>query len=213
MKSVLFDMDGVILDSEIGAFSMMRDTLLRKGIDVSVETLLSYTGKSSITIAAELVKKYNLNQSAEEFLEEHRSYGNYYADFPDLRPMPGLLECLEKLRNNNVSMAIVSSTSSKSVLFALNRLSLIKYFDVIICGDMVKKTKPSPEGYLLASKWLESKPEECIIIEDSPIGIQAAKNAGIKVIAYKGSAHIQDTSAADIEVNTFSELLDIMDIK
>jgi beta-phosphoglucomutase-like phosphatase (HAD superfamily) len=71
---------------------------------------------------------------------------------------------------------------------------------------MVKQTKPSPEGYLTAIRYLQSKPADCLIIEDSPVGIQAAKNADVFVVGFKGSKHVQDTSGADKEIASYEEL-------
>lgn len=208
MKCVLFDFDGVIIDSEIGAFEHFRKSLKRTGIDITLDELLKYIGKSSLEITTELFNKNNINRDPQEFLVERRNSGSYY-EVSELLIMPGLIEFLETLKSKNIKMAVVSSTSSRSVVTALNRLSLLKYFDAIICGDMVKETKPSPEGYLKAAKLLNANPDDCIVIEDSPIGIQAGKNAGMKVIGFTGSTHVQDTSNADIEVKSFTELMDL----
>jgi beta-phosphoglucomutase len=207
MKCILFDFDGVIIDSEIGAFDHFRKSLKRKGINITLDELLKYTGKRSLEITTELFKKNNIAQDPQEFLKENRNYGSYY-EVSELQIMPGLIDFLELLSGRSIKTAVVSSTSSRSVVTALNRLSLVKYLDAIICGDMVKSPKPSPEGYLKASKFLNAKPVECIVIEDSPIGIQAGKNAGMKVIGFKGSTHKQDTSTADFEFKSYKELMD-----
>jgi len=145
MRAVLFDMDGVWLDSEIPTFDLLRNTLEKKGVAVSLDNLLVwYTGLNSSDIYVEIIKKYGFNLT----------------------------------------------------------------IDAIVCGDMVEKTKPSPEGYLKAARYLQVEPGDCVIIEDSPIGIQAAKNAGITVIGYKGSEHTQDTSLADVQVASYDELLE-----
>ena len=202
-------MDGVLLDSEIPAFDLLRNTLEKKGVAVSLDNLLVwYTGLNSSDIYAEIIKKYGFNLTIDEFRSEHKQCsGNYYKD-AELIPMQGMLEFLDRLQSGGIRMAVVSSTNSRNVLFALNRLSILQYFDAIVCGDMVEKTKPSPEGYLKAARYLQVEPGDCVIIEDSPIGIQAAKNAGIIVIGYKGSEHTQDTSLADAQVASYDELLE-----
>jgi HAD superfamily hydrolase (TIGR01509 family) len=207
MNAVLFDMDGVLLDSEIPSFDLLSKTLIKRGINISLDDLLNtYTGMSSDTIYASLIDRFGLNQTVDDFrFEHHRISGDFYSD-GDLVPMPGLIHFMDYLYKNKIKMAVVSSTSSKGVLNALNRLLLIKYLDVIITGDMIKNTKPSPEGYLTAVHYLQSTPTDCLIIEDSPLGIKAAKNAGIYVIGFKGSKHIQDTSDADKETASYKEL-------
>lgn len=208
MKAVLFDMDGVLLDSEVPAFDLLRNTLEKKGVAAQLDDLLEwYTGMNSNAIYAAIIEKYGFPQTIEEFRAEHRRCsGNFYMQ-GDLAPMPGLVELLELLQSGGIRMAVVSSTGSPNVLFALNRLSILRYFDAVVCGDMVEKTKPSPEGYLKAAGYLQVEPCDCLIVEDSPIGIQAAKNAGIAVVGYKGSEHKQDTSQADVQVASYDELL------
>ena len=190
---------------------MLQKTLQRKGIEESLDTLLAYTGKTSESIFKDLIKKHNINQTLEEFKEDHRKGGSFYADSPDLEPMPGIVEFLEKMKDLGIPMGIVSSTRSKSVVIALNRINLLKYFDIVVCGDMVENHKPSPDGYLLALKFLQGKPEESLVIEDTRIGIQAGKSAGMKVIGFKGSVFRQDSSNADIEVESYRELMDQME--
>lgn len=207
MKYMIFDMDGVLLDSETGAFEMYRESLQLIGIDVTLETLLhDYVGMTSPAIAKEILEKYGSKKTVEEFLAFHRSRGSYYEISDEVKPMEGLLDFLDMLKGNGVRMAMVSSTSSRNVLTALNRMKILSYFDAVVCGDVLNNSKPNPEGYLKAVEYLEAKKEECVIVEDSAIGIQAGKNAGIYVVGYKGAAHIQDTSEADMEVFSYSEL-------
>jgi HAD superfamily hydrolase (TIGR01509 family) len=207
MNAVMFDMDGVLLDSEIPSFALLHKTLTEKGIKITLDDLLAdYTGMSSNVIYTMLIERFGLNQTVDEFrAEHHRISGNYYSD-GDLSPMPGLIPFMDYLCQKKIKMAVVSSTSGKDVLCALNRLSLIKYLDVIVTGDMVKHTKPSPEGYLTAIRYLQSKPADCLVIEDSPVGIQAAKNADVFVVGFKASKHAQDTSGAGKEIASYEEL-------
>ena len=77
--------------------------------------------------------------------------------------------------------------------------------DAVICGDMVCNPKPDPEGYLTAARLLEADSAECVVFEDSPTGIKAARTAGMKTIAFKGSVLKQDTSKADMEFSCYKE--------
>jgi len=210
LQAVLFDMDGVLLDSAIPSFELIKNTLQAKGAgtDISLHELAdTYNGKHSNDIYEALIDRYGLGQTVEEFRADHRRIsGNFYTD-AKLYPMEGLVPFLEFIKSNRVVMATVSSTNSKSVLFALNRLSLVQYFSAIVCGDHVVHHKPAPEGYFAAASLLAVKPEHCLVVEDSALGILAAKNAGMTVAGYKGSAYVQDTSGADKEVFSFDELL------
>lgn len=210
-KYVLFDMDGVLLDSEAGSFGFMREILSKRGIHIEMDALLGKIGKTSRQVAEELIAEYHIMETAEEFLEKNRKLGNYYADSRQLTVMPCLYEFLELLKSRGIGMAVVSSTRSMSVLTALNRVSLIPYMDAVVCGDMVKRPKPDPESYLKAAKWLDAAPGECVVFEDSPIGIQAARNAGMRVVGFGGSELKQDTSEADFEFATYAECIRELD--
>ncbi|MDF2873015.1 MAG: haloacid dehalogenase [Anaerocolumna sp.] len=100
---------------------------------------------------------------------------------------------------------IITSTSTRLIITALNRMNMMSLFDVIICGDICTKSKPNPEGYLKAMKFLGAKPEECIVFEDPPAGIHTAKSDGAYVAAYCGSGIKQDIREADISVDSFQE--------
>lgn len=207
-RFVLFDMDGVILDSEAGSFEFTRQILAKRGICVELDYLLKKIGKTSRQVAEEVVREYQLTETAEEFLARNRSYGNYYADSPRLEAMAGLYDFLEFLRGRDIRMGVVSSTGASGVLTALNRLRVLPWMDVVVCGNMVKRPKPDPEGYLLSARWLGAQPGECVVLEDSPIGISAAKNAGMRVIGFRGSVLKQDTSRADLECGSFQECME-----
>ena len=207
VKCVCFDMDGVLLDSEVGAFEVMRKALARLNVHLDIEELLKYIGKTSMQIANELVEKYNMGMTGAQLRGKYRETGNFYADSDDVVPMPGLIDFLEALRRDNIKTAVVSSTSSQSVITALNRMGIVKYFDAVICGDMVKTPKPAPEGYLKAAELVGAAPNECLVIEDSPHGINAGLAAGMTVVGYSGSQIKQDTSKAAIQAASFDELL------
>jgi len=200
-------MDGVLLDSEVGAFEIMRKTLSRLNVELDIEELLKYIGKTSAQIANELVAKYNMGITGEQLRDKYRETGNFYADSDDVVPMPGLVKFLEVLRMDGIKTAVVSSTSSKNVITALNRMGIVKYFDAVICGDMVTNPKPDPEGYLKAAKLVDVLPNDCLVIEDSPHGISAGIAAGMTVVGFSGSEIQQDISRAAMKAASFDELL------
>lgn len=206
MKCVIFDMDGVLLDSEPLAFEEFRKSLELIGIKEPIEDLLQYVGDTSLAAAEGVLKKHHTKMSAEEFLKFHRTRGSFYEVSDKVKPMKGLVEFLQYLADRGVQMAVVSSSRCVSVITALNRMKILKYFDTVVTFDMISEPKPSPQGYLKARDLLEASNEQCLIIEDSPIGIRAAKNAGMRVVGYKGSVYRQDTSEADMEAGSFSEL-------
>ena len=114
VKCICFDMDGVLLDSEVGAFEIMRKTLSRLNVELDIEELLKYIGKTSAQIANELVAKYNMGITGEQLRDKYRETGNFYADSDDVVPMPGLVKFLEVLRMDGIKTAVVSSSKRYS---------------------------------------------------------------------------------------------------
>lgn len=213
MEAVLFDMDGVLLDSEIPAFTMFQESLNSVGVEVDLEELLACIGKTSLEIAESFLKKNNSHLTVAEFMKIHRSRGSFYAVSDKVVPFEGEIEFIKMLQKRGIRMAVVSSTSTVSVITALNRMHLLQYFDAVVCSDMLGgKSKPAPDGYLKAAEFLGKSPEKCIVIEDSPTGIQAGKSAGMFVIGFKASECKQDTSKADIEVSDYQELMNDVNV-
>jgi beta-phosphoglucomutase len=205
LKCVLFDFDGVIVDSENEVYQYLKQAFLPYGVRLSDEDRVKYIGTDGRRCIQDIIDRNHLTITVERLLEEKMRLGSYYEDSDKLAPMPGIRELLEILKRAGIKTGLVSSTRSRLILTALNRLNLTSGFDVIICGDMVKEQKPSSECYRKALAHLNMKQEECLVFEDSPSGIRAAQKAGIFVVGYKGSEILQDTSAADIEIRSFYE--------
>lgn len=143
-----------------------------------------------------------LKRAPEAFLAERRQLGNT-CENRHIQPMPGLIPFLTWLRADGIHTAVVSSTSTYLIDAALKRMAMTDLFDIVICGDMVQRRKPDPEPYRKAMQYLKAKPEECVIFEDSPVGIRAGKAAGSCVVAYCGSEIVQDTHEADCQLLSF----------
>lgn len=201
---VLLDFDGVIADTESSNADYLSKALAIFGIYLTKQDRDRLVGRNGRRMIEELLARAPVPVSFEEFLEVRRQQGNTYEDSPTLKVMPGLYEFLHFLRNNEYQVGLVTSTSSHLILAALNRLSLTAMFDVIICGDMVHAHKPDPECYLKAMKLLSVQPSQCVVIEDSPVGILAGLHAGATVIGYTGASVKQDTGKAHVTADSFS---------
>ena len=211
IRHVLFDMDGVLIDSETGAFRFLEWKLASRGIHIPFEVLIEKRGKVSMQIAKELIEEYSIPETPEEYQAKNRALGNYYRDTPVLEPFPGLLSFCEALRSRGITMAVVSSTAALSVLYALNRIGMTHYASAIVTGDMVTDPKPAPECYLTAAAVLGGTPSDCVVFEDTPMGIQAGLSAGMRVVGFKGSEIVQDTSRADLSFASYEECLLALD--
>ena len=171
--TVIFDMDGVLFDSE----SVYIDGYVMYASDCPDirETALSCIGANGRRTREIFVEKYGEDFPFDEYYRKVKAYVQSH-------PIPlkkGTVEILKFLSENNVPLALASSTSTASVMKMLKEADILKYFDKVICGDMVSHSKPHPEIFLKAGEELGYAPENCYVIEDSFNGIRAAYNAGM----------------------------------
>lgn len=182
MKAVVFDMDGLMFDTErvfIKAWDYAGEKLgLGKTGYMVLKTLGVNTAMCNDIWKAEFGDKYNeddLWKYTREFIH----------DYYDNNPVPvkkGLYSLLEYLKENNYKMAVASSTAKHQVEKHLKNAGVFEYFQAIVCGDMVSQSKPEPEIYLKACQALGEKPGDCIALEDSRNGLISAHRAGCKPI-------------------------------
>lgn len=202
VECVIFDFDGVISNTEESNCEFLQRALEEFGILLTDEEKYNLIGTSDRKILENILRKSSSDVSMEELTSMRAMIGNTYEN-TDIKPMPGLTAMLQSLQKSHIQMAIATSTSTRLIMTALNKMHLISYFDAIVCGDMCTKRKPDPEIYNKTMAYLNRNPEDCIIIEDSTAGITAGKRAGAYVIAYSGSGLEQDRSGADCLVETY----------
>lgn len=204
-KCVLFDFDGVIADTERHNAEYLAAALAVHDVVLTEADRLALVGLNGPSLLENLVARATDGLTVEQLQAERKLRGNYYENGESLAPMPGLIPLLRKLRQAGRRVGLVSSTRTQLIVMALNRMKLMDQFDVVICGDMVERHKPAPDCYRKALSLLELRPDECVVIEDSPAGIRAAQSAGMTVIAYKGGEIRQDTADAEYQAASFDE--------
>ncbi|EKQ57003.1 MULTISPECIES: HAD family phosphatase [unclassified Clostridium] len=208
MKAVIFDMDGVIIDSEPIHFEVDMQTLKDLGCNISFEELEKYVGTTNEYMITDLKRKYNINQSVDEIIQYKVEMTKKKVIESDLKPIEGIYELLLHLKRNNIPIAIASSSPRSFIEVVISKFEIKDYFNYIISGEEVLNGKPAPDIYFKAAKKLKVSPENCIVIEDSRNGVLAAKAAGMKCIGFKNvNSGNQDLSKADIIVKSISEIL------
>ena len=205
LRCVLFDFDGVVADTEPSNFYYLEKALGVLGISLNDEQRRAILGVNDLEVLRPLMDAAVPPVTPERLAEEQRRQGNTYEDSAELQPNPGLRELLARLRQKGIRTGVVSSTSARLILAALNRMGLTGQFDVVLCGDMIRRRKPDPEGYRRAMELLGVRPEDCAVIEDSPAGIRAGLAAGAYVLGFAGSSLVQDTSRAHVRIGSFAE--------
>lgn len=179
-KAVIFDMDGVIVDSEVIALRYLEEALAERTIILSNEELAKMIGlspKQGRQMLAEFCDDYE-----EIFALYEDKFDQQEIDFKSILN-PGIQELLDFMQENNIKAGLASSAYKKDIVEVLEQTGLKKYFSVVLSGEMFQESKPNPEIYIKAMNQLNVKASECIIIEDSAYGIDAGKAAGAYVIA------------------------------
>ena len=208
LKAVLFDMDGVIVDTEplhSKAYFKMFDDL---GIEVSEELYTTFTGAATKKVCETLVEKYQLKQAPEELAIIKRKYfKHYFYNDPDFNLIAAVKGLIENYFENNIKLVLASSASMTTIKMVFEKFDLERYFIGKVSGDDLKESKPNPEIFLIAAKIAAEPKENCMVIEDSTNGIIAAHSAGIFCTAYKSEHSInQHYEKANLVISDFSEI-------
>lgn len=173
--------------------------------DIPEKIRNGFIGIRIIDVLEKVIEYFKIKTSPEE-LSKHREKIFLKAVKEKLEPMPGLFKSLN-LFKNKFKIAIASSGTKVYLDRVIEKFNIKDNFNVVISGDDVKFGKPNPEIYLLTSRRLGLKPEECLVLEDSTHGIEAAKSAGCRCIAIRNSNTLpQDISRADIALNSLNEI-------
>lgn len=208
LKAVLFDMDGVIVDTEPlhhKAYHLMFEEF---GLEVSAELYESFTGQSTKNICTLIVNYFKLNKDPLQLELIKRHHFNHLFDHdPALQLLDGVIEIIEDYYRNNVTMVLASSASRSTIDRVFDRFNLNKYFKAKHSGAELTSSKPHPEIFINAAASSGYHINECMVIEDSTNGILAAKRAGIFCVGYKSKhSKNQDYRLADLVVNNFFDL-------
>lgn len=207
MKAVIFDMDGVIIDSEPIHFETDMETLKYFGCKISTKELEKYVGTTNEYMYTDIKRNFKLDQSLEEIINYRSKLVKRKIIYLELEPIKGIKELLMELKRRNIDTAIASSSPKDFIDTVIDKFKLQEYFKYIVSGEEVKKGKPYPDIYIETSKKLGVHPDKCIVIEDSKNGILAAKAAGMLCIGLKNiNSGNQDLSNADIIVNSIKEI-------
>jgi len=207
-NAVLFDMDGVVVDTEPlhhkAYYKMFNDI----NIEVSEALYASFTGQSTMEISKQLISHFNLPLGAQTLTDiKRKHFKALFKSDTSLQLLDGVLDLIKDYHSHGMTLVLASSASMKNINRIFKRFDLDQYFTAKISGADLKASKPHPEIFIKAAELSGNSPKKCFVIEDSTNGIKAAKAAGIYCVGYN-SLHSkdQDYSMADMVVSTFGEI-------
>ena len=210
IQAVIFDMDGVLVDSEFLHTKAEKKTLAPYGIELSKEEINNYMGMGVKMILKSLIEKYPLPITGETLFRIHeKNLSDLFQE--ELEIMPGAMEIINHLKNRKIKLALASSSSPALIDLVLKIIHLESAFDVVISGEEVANGKPFPDIFRKTAELLNVQPDRCVVIEDSKNGVTAAKSAGMICIGFRSpNSRNQDISRSDCIVD---DLLRISEIR
>ena len=184
LKAVIFDFDGVIVNSEPLHYLVEREMFLEKGMDISYLEYSEYAGISETETYQLLGKKYNVELNAGVMLPDKiKRFQQMLTNLDEIPVIEGVEELIKDLHSHNIKMCVATSGTYQIAEAILKKLDLWHYFDFVIAGNQLEKAKPDPEIFIKSIERLGIFNDECVIIEDSVNGVKGGLAAQIPVIA------------------------------
>lgn len=208
IEGVIFDMDGVLIDSEPIYFDIEKSTFVHFGAQVEEEEHHTYVGVTLASMFEQVQQRHRLNCTVEDMLSFHvQNVMDVIREHQELRPFDGLVAWLDWLHEAGVPMFVASSSPRALIELILERLELRSYFQGMVSGEEVAHGKPAPDIFLHAAKQLGVTSERCIVIEDSRNGVKAARAAGMRCIGHQNpGSGSQNLEQANTVIHSYTEL-------
>lgn len=208
IKAVIFDMDGVIIDSEMEYLKYIYEFAKKKKPDIKIEELYGTVGTTKKDCWDVVAAAVGTGETWEDLRAQYRGRWEEVFKQVDYEAIfrPEVLEVMDALRADGYLLAVASSTNLEQVEKILNLNHVTERLELMVSGGMFKRSKPDPEIYRYTAKKLSVKPEECLVIEDSTVGITAGHHAGMHVAALIDQRFMFDRSLAEFEISDLREI-------
>lgn len=207
LKAILFDMDGVIVDSEPMWLESKQLILKEFGIDIDVSYHYNYFGTSLEHMWTDMKKDFDLPLTVSECIQKGECLRKELTTKNGYRPIPGAIDLIKTFSEQAFLLAVASSSPMNDIQKVVETFDIRRYFDVLATGEDFQKSKPSPDIFLGTAEALNVSPHECLVIEDSINGVSAAKSAGMKCIGFENpNFNVPSLTEADLVVSALSEI-------
>lgn len=208
-KGIIFDMDGVIIDSEPIYLEIDKKFFKEHGIDMTHEEIEAYIGVNMREVWEDILRLFKLEDKhtpEEMYGKQVDAFYDNIKNNEELTLMDGLIKWLEYFKEKEIKMIIASSNHKKVIKLIYDKYNLDDYMIGYVDGNTVENGKPAPDIFLKAAEELDLKPEHCLVIEDSENGVKAAKSAGMKCVGFNNrESQFQSLDKADIVIDHFNE--------
>ena len=209
--ATIFDMDGVLIDSQPLHYEVQLQVLKACGHDATLSTVAPYSGMSTPDLWNKAKEDLGLTQEPEELIKMAEQFMLDLFANTNLQPIEGIPTLLEGIKAMGIKLGVASSSPPELIKMVLNKIGIADRFDIIVSGEDVAEGKPAPDIYLAAAEKAGVTPNMCIAIEDAPVGIAAAKNAGCVCIAFSNPNTLgQNFDRADYTVHRFDDCFPII---
>ncbi|ASB96310.1 HAD family hydrolase [Streptococcus equi] len=209
--SLIFDMDGVIVDSEYIFLSTKTQMLLDRGIDTNEAYQYQFMGTTFDDMWTTMKKECQLEDSVEALIAEMNHRRQAMLERDGVKAIAGAAQLIKHLHAKGYRLAVASSSPKADIIRNLTALGLLDCFEVLVSGEEVARSKPAPDIFLKAAEWLSVDPKTCLVIEDSKHGSQAAKAAQMTCIGFANPDYpLQDLSACDSIVKQLKAVCELL---
>ncbi len=204
---MIFDMDGVLIDSEPAYLDMVKNLCKELKVDMEDSEYQRFVGMSAQKMWTIIQGNFKLSNEVEELVNMEKNLMTEILRSSIISsPMEGIVELLDILKKKEFIITLASSSAKKNINIVLKRLDLGKYFEFVVSGEEVDRGKPEPDIFLKVSEKFNIPITNCYVFEDSLNGILAAKSAGMKCIGFKNNnTNHQDLSKSDLTIQSFNE--------
>jgi beta-phosphoglucomutase len=204
-KAILWDMDGVITNSSSFHFAAWQETFTRRGARFTEQDFTRLFGTRNDFIIHDVLGEELPEEDIESIAQEKEKCFREKAQ-GNMKSFPGIIKLLNAIKGGNFKSALASSAPRENIDLATGELNIGECFDCIVSGHEVAESKPSSQIYLLAAEKLAAEPKDCIVIEDSPFGVKAAKAAGMRCLAVANTHPKEELGEADKIVASLAEV-------
>lgn len=212
IKALVFDMDGVIIDSEPIHIDLTVQVLRDVGAEPHPDEIYEFIGVRNEEMWTTLISRHGIKESVGQLLERQKAYKIERFFDSRLEPIDGIPDLIQKACSLGMKIALATSSPRYFAEHVLKNVGILSYFDALVTADDISHSKPDPEIYLKAARALNLEPGMCVAIEDAYLGIQSARGAGMKCIAFKNPhSGEQDTTYANFVVSSIREI-ELMDL-